>query len=111
MSQSDREDFVLLGRAHADADRLRRAEAVERPDDDAFALQLLEERPSPADVDEEEVAERRPYGLEAVLAEDVGEPCAACAVAATSNARRTLLVASATSAGAAAQPTRRPASP
>ena len=44
VSKRDSEELVLLRRADADADRLRRAEAVERPDDDAFALQSLEER-------------------------------------------------------------------
>src|SRR4029079_18407802 len=42
VSQPDSEELVLLGRAHGDADRLGCAEAVERADDDALALQPLE---------------------------------------------------------------------
>src|SRR5579871_5642491 len=77
VSQGDGEELVLLRRADADADRLRGAEAVERSHDDAFALQPLEERAPAADVDEEEVAERRLHGIEPVLAEDLGQPRAA----------------------------------
>ena len=60
-----------------DADRLGRAEAVERADDDAFPLQPLEQLAPAADVGEEEVAARRPDRLEPVAAQDLGQPVAA----------------------------------
>ena len=60
-----------------DADRLRRAEAVERADDDAFPLQPLEQLPPSADVGEEEVAACRPHGIQPVAAQDLGQPVAA----------------------------------
>ena len=69
MAQRIRKDRVLVRRPDGDANRLRSAEGVQRPDDDALAQELLEQRPPAADVDEEEVAERRAGRLEPVLAQ------------------------------------------
>ena len=69
MSEADSEERVLLGRPDGDANRLRRAEARERPDDHALAQQPVEERRAAADVGEEEVPQRRAGRLEAVASE------------------------------------------
>ena len=103
------------------ADRLRRAEARERPDDDALPQQPVEERGAVADLGEEEVPHAgpagsspcprraasispRPAAFSARRRASSSAPsrlasAAACAGAVTSNARRTLLVAATTSGG------------
>src|SRR5215471_8312325 len=59
VSQPDGEELVLLRSSDGDADRLGRAEAVQRTDDDALPLQPLEQLSPSSDVGEEEVAARR----------------------------------------------------
>src|ERR1700760_687519 len=80
MSQGGRENLVLLRGPHADADRLGRAEAVERADDDPLPQQPLEQLAPAADVGEEEVPACRLGRLEAVAAQDLGQPLAPAAV-------------------------------
>ena len=77
MSQSDSEELVFLRRAHGDADRLGRSEAVQRADDDPLPLQTVEQLPAAANVREEEVAPGWPDRLQPVAAEDLGQPVAA----------------------------------
>jgi len=67
------EDRVLCRGAHRDADRPGGAEAAARPDDHALPKELLEDLPPINHLGEEEVAERRPHRIEAVLAEDAFE--------------------------------------
>src|SRR5207342_2737211 len=68
------EEPVFLRRPGGDADGGRRAEAVQRADDHALPEQRLEQRAGVvADVDVEEVRDRRPGGLETMVAEDPAE--------------------------------------
>src|SRR5205823_4771581 len=77
------EEGVLLGRADRHADRAGRAEALGRSDHDALPEQLLEHGAPVADVGEEEVAERGPCGLDAMLAQSSVELRAAAGVLGT----------------------------
>ena len=62
------EEGVLLGRPHRDPQRARCAERAHRPHDRALAQERVEKRGSVvADLDEEEVRDRRPGRLEPVL--------------------------------------------
>ena len=117
------EELVLVGRADRDADRVRRAEPGQRPDDHALEEQALEQRGRVlAEIDVEEVADGAGGGLEAVALQDRRgarsgpaafrarrraissassrlASAAACAVVVRSNGRRTFAIAAQTSCG------------
>src|SRR5579862_2792214 len=94
VSKSGSKDVELLARADRYANRRRRAESCERPHDHALPQQLLEHRRAVTYVDVDEIPERRPDGIEPVLAQDRLEPRTSLCVQRTS-ARELVLVADA----------------